>query len=197
MVWGLVKRNFDANIGKNFDYSDAAVRKCFQDSLATITPEIWQNCFKLIVARIKEDYQREVIDAKIDIDDFKNRYMREDTNEELSDDNFNDLITADIDATEDDEIGYLLSIDDYPWLGAEVEVSTTEELASDNVKADITDDDADDGIYWDDKSACWMSIGNCSWLGGEVEVSTAEALSEMPHVHPVFFFFFLCPSLLL
>lgn len=60
MVWGIIKRHYDANIGRDGNFGEAMMRAIFGEALDRVTQEIWQACCEHTEKKILEDYEREV-----------------------------------------------------------------------------------------------------------------------------------------
>ena len=60
LAWGLVKRYFDAHVGRNQDYSNEMMIQIFQEALDTVTPEVWSNICDKVEKKIKEAWELEI-----------------------------------------------------------------------------------------------------------------------------------------
>ncbi|KAH0555276.1 hypothetical protein KQX54_016696 [Cotesia glomerata] len=76
-VWGLSKRYYDAHLAFGGDYSEKKAVETWNEALARVTPQVWNECVKHTEKRILADYQRyfvekgtiEIIDNLDPIDD--------------------------------------------------------------------------------------------------------------------------------
>lgn len=102
LVWGLVKRYFDAHVGRDNDYSHKAMIKFFHEALDTVTPAVWARICDKVEKRIFDAYDAEV----------------------LVDDNFQMIISleGDDDDDSDDE-----GDDEWETVEKSVEIGTAEE----------------------------------------------------------------------
>ena len=69
LAWGLVKRYFEAHVGRNQDYSVESMIKIFEEALATVTPQVWSNICDKVEKKILEAYDAEI--ANEDNEGFK------------------------------------------------------------------------------------------------------------------------------
>ena len=60
LVWGLVKRYFDAHVGRNQDYSEKMMKTIFKEALDQVTPAVWKNVCDKVEAKIIAAYEAEL-----------------------------------------------------------------------------------------------------------------------------------------
>ena len=71
LVWGLVKRYYDAHVGRGHDYSEEMMKTIFKEASSQITPQVWSNVCAKIESRIISAFETELGNDEGHNEDFR------------------------------------------------------------------------------------------------------------------------------